>query len=93
MINKTADRLISRRTEYAWPAHSPDLRPLDYWFWGEMDRLIHLRKPNDIPVLKKIIDEAANQMSEEKVRRAVSNFHRRVHLCTQNNGAHFEAEM
>ena len=74
-------------------AHSPDLSPLDYWFWGAMDRLIHLQKPNSIPALKRLINEAAREISENAVKRAVANFNRRVHLCIRNNGAHFEAEM
>ena len=74
-------------------AHIPDLSPLDYWFWGAMDRLIHLQKPNSIPALKRLINEAAREISENAVRRAVANFNRRVHLCICNNGAHFETKM
>ena len=68
-------------------AHSPD------WFWDAMDRIIHLQKPNSIPALKRLINEAAREISENAVRRAVANFNRRVYLCIRNNGAHFEAEM
>ena len=78
---KFPDRLISRRTEHALPAHSPDLR------------LIHLQKPNSIPALKRLINEAAKDISENAVRRAVANYNHRVHLRIRSNGAHFEAEM
>ena len=67
-------------------AHSPNLSLLDYWFWGAMDRLIHLKKKNSIPALKRLINEAAKE-------RAVADFNHRVHLCIRNNGAHFETEM
>ena len=40
-------------------AHSSDLSPLNYWFWGAIDRLIHFQKPNSIRALKKLINEAA----------------------------------
>ena len=58
-----------------------------------MDWLIHLQKPNSIPDLKRLINEAAREKSQNAVKRAVTNFNRRVHLCIRNNGAHFEAEM
>ena len=44
--------------------HSPDLSPMDYWFWGAMDKLIHPQKPNSIPALKRLINEAAREISE-----------------------------
>ena len=68
--------------------HSPDLSPLDYWFWDAMDRLIHLQKQNSISALKRPINEAAREISENSVRRAVTNC-----LCIRNDGVHFEAEM
>ena len=74
-------------------AHSPDLIPLDCWFWSTMDRLIHLQKTNSILALNKLIYEAAGEISKNAVWRAVANFNRRVHLWIRNNGAHFEAEM
>ena len=34
------ERLISRRAEIEWPASSPDLRPLDFYLWGHLDKLV-----------------------------------------------------
>ena len=67
-------------------------RPV-FLFWGAIDRLIHLQKTNSISALRRLINEAAREISENAVKRAVANFNRRVHLCIRNNGAHFEAEM
>ena len=30
-------RVISRRSEIIWPAHSPDLNYLNFWFWGYVE--------------------------------------------------------
>ena len=38
-----------------------------------MDRLIHFKKSNSIPALKRLINEAARTISEIVVRRAVLN--------------------
>ncbi len=93
LAEKFPERVISRRTEHAWPAHSPDLSPLDYWFWGEMDAVVTHNKPEDLQSLKKLINRTAKRISEERVRRAVANFSRRVEKCADRMGGHFEAEL
>ena len=54
-------------------AQRPDLIPLDYWFWGAMDKLIYLQKTNSIPTLKRLFYEAAREISGNAVKRAVAN--------------------
>lgn len=93
LSEKFQERVISRRTDRPWPAHSPDLSPLDYWFWGEMDHVVALKKPETLEDLKRIIEETAAAMEEAQVFRAVNSLRRRVLLCVKNNGGHFEAEM
>ena len=91
---KFCGRLISRRTSRpCMPACSPDLSPLDFWFWGEMDRIIQEKQPDSIEALKQIVNEGAAQMDPGKIRRVCGNFRRRVEKCRENEGAHFEAEM
>jgi len=29
------ENIISLKTDFPWPAHSPDLTPLDFWLWGD----------------------------------------------------------
>ena len=36
LIEKFRGRVISRRTENSWPAHSPDFNSLDFNFWAEV---------------------------------------------------------
>ena len=90
---KFSNRVISRRTDCPWPARSPDLSPLDYWFWSIMEKAVYLQKPRNIPALKRVVEEAAQRVTEEEVRRAVASFSRRARLCSANMGAHFEAEL
>lgn len=93
LAEKFPQRLISRRTNQPWPAHSPDLSPLDFWFWGEMETVVYQRKPETLEDLKKLISNTARRMSEEKVRRAAASFTRRVEICALKQGGHFEAEL
>ena len=40
--------VISRGTEFFWPAHSPDLNPLDFHFWAAAQKQVYLQKPESI---------------------------------------------
>ena len=90
---KFPSRVISRRSDQPWPAHSPDLSPLDYWFWGEMQSIVYSKDPQTIEELKQVVNEAASRITEEKIRKAVNNFYRRLQKCKENGGGHFEAEL
>ena len=34
LTSKFGEKVISCFTERSWPAKSPDLSPMDYWFWS-----------------------------------------------------------
>ena len=87
------DRVISRRTFQPWPASCPDLSPLYFWFWAEMDSIIQEKQPDSIESLKQIASEGAVQMGFEKIILLCDNFRRRVEKCRENEGGHLEAEM
>ena len=35
------DKIIGRNAENFWPPHSPDLNPLDFFFWGKVDACLN----------------------------------------------------
>ena len=40
------DRVIGRGFDIPWPARSPDLTPLDYWYWSVLkDRIYSSGQP------------------------------------------------
>ena len=51
------DKIISHRTEFPWPARSPDLSPLDFFLWRFVKQKIFKSNPKPIPALKKLIQE------------------------------------
>ena len=90
---KFPGRVISRRAVTQWPAHSPDLSPLDYWFWSVMQSAVYKMKPKDLQELQNVVNSAASQIDEEEIRRSIANFSIRAQKCYQNKGGHFEAEI
>ena len=90
---KFPGRVISRRTETPWPAHSPDLSPLDYWFWSALQSVVYMKRPKNLQELKEVVNNAASQIEEQEIRRSIENFSIRTQKCYQNKGGHFEAEL
>ena len=84
------NRLISRRAEVEWPAHSPDLNPLDYTFWGQAMAKVWAEKPKTIDELKAVVENYFASLSEDFVKKCVSNIRKRAELCIQQKGGHFE---
>ena len=83
-------RVISNRLDFSWPAKSPDLNPLDYFFWGAAEAEVYRKKPKTIFDLKKVVENYANQITRDTLHRVADNFMERVKICYQEDGGHFE---
>jgi len=46
------DKLIFRDADHPWPAHSPDLAPLDYILWGSLNDRVCSNNPQTSDALK-----------------------------------------
>ena len=87
----TPARVISRGCEHPWPAHSPDLTPLDYWFWPTLKaRVFHHNPPETINQLKARIEEECDRFTNEEMIAAISNLPRRLEIILEVDGGHFE---
>ena len=48
LAQKFGDRVISRRTDNPWAAHSPDLNPYDFFLWGYAKDNIYAGNPTTL---------------------------------------------
>jgi hypothetical protein len=83
------DRWIGRGGPVAWPARSPGLSPLDYFFWGHMKSLVYAVKSNSrADLLNRIMDSSGAHVKNDcdSVKRAVTSVTRRAQLCIDNQG-------
>ena len=83
-------RLISSREGNAWPAHSPDLTPMDYFLWGHLTSQVYRKNPKTIGDLKKAVRSAVRQVRPDTCRAAVESAQRRAALCLEREGDHLE---
>lgn len=84
------ERWIGRRGTIEWPARSPDLTPLDYFYWGYLKDRVFRTKPQNLDELRqRIIDESA-LIPTEMIQNAINAFYHRLAYCQEVNGEQFE---
>lgn len=80
-------RIIARGFKQNWPAYSPDLTPLDYYFWGTVkDRVYNCFHPASIEELKHRIRAVINDIDEGELRRSILHLPRRLELLIEREG-------
>ena len=87
---KFCGRVISRCGEHEWTPYSPDLNPLDFFFWGHAMAEVFCQKPSTIEELKQVVEDMAANLSGEIIRKVMENFRRRCEACVSANGGAFE---
>ena len=91
--SKFGNRVISRFMDVEQPSRSPDLNPLDFYFWGAAQQKVYDSKVKTIPALKQVVNEFAASISEETIRKVCDNITKRVKLCKQENGGLFQHKL
>lgn len=90
-------RWIGRLGPVAWPPRSPDLTPLDYYFWGHMKSLVYDKRApvNSREELIERIESAADEIrrNPEMIAASVNTMAKRARRCLQKNGNIFENEL
>ena len=84
------NRWISRGVPVLWPPRSPDLNPLDYYFWGYSKDAVYQEAPATRLYMMDRIRRACRAVTLQTLRGVQRNFRRRLILCLENDGSHFE---
>jgi hypothetical protein len=77
------DRLISRKCEIEWAAHSPDLNPPYFYLWRYLKDNVHGNNPQSIGELKAAITAKIREIPKEECVRVIDNL-RDVCKCAFN---------
>ena len=54
-------------TTIAWPAKSPDMSCLDFWFWGVAMEEVRKSRPSTLTELKAVVKAFAESVEPEEV--------------------------
>jgi transposase len=83
---------IGRCGPLEWAPRSPDLTPLDFFFWGVIKEKVYSAKIRNLEHLKARIVSACAEINGnvEMLHRVHENLAKRIHLCMLNDGGHIE---
>ena len=86
------ERWIGRGGPVGWPPRSPDLNPLDFYFWGHIKTMVYVTEVNSEQELRNRIHAAADVIRlQPGLGRACRNsWIRLAQLCIEYNGNNFE---
>jgi len=73
-----------------WPPWSPDLSPPDFFLWGALKGKAYAYKPRTIQELENNIRREIAAISEDVLQATFVNTKRRVQLCLDSGGEHFQ---
>lgn len=81
------DRIISRPL---WPPRSPDLTPLDAFLWGYLKDKVFELPVNTTNELKERITHEIQAINSKMLSNVYANMERRLQVCIQAGGGHFQ---
>ena len=89
------NRLVSFKTDTIWPPKSPDLNPLDFYFWGHIKHLLKERTWDDMDQLKEAIKVCVREVNKDKnlLERVIKQFRSRLSECSKEDGGHFQQKL
>lgn len=73
-----------------WPARSPDITLLDFFFWGFIKNKIYLNRSETLAELRNNFETAMRSITNIHIRNALNAVSRRCQICVEKNGQQFE---
>lgn len=84
-------RWIGRNGTILWPARSPDLNPLDFFYWGAVKEKVYSKNIETIDELRHRIIEAVEFVNNGRFARHIArSFLKRCRACIAAEGRQFE---
>ena len=82
--------LIGKKLDIEWAPHSPDLNPLDFFFWGAAKNEVYKISSEDLADLKKAVTSFARSVTVLECKKVIDNFAVRINACKNRKGCHYE---
>lgn len=80
-------RWIGRNSPFElWPPRSPDITPLDFYFWGTVKNKVYKTRPRNREELCAKIRRACREISIPELRRVANHNRKRIEKCIQIEG-------
>ena len=77
-------------TDIARPARSPNLQPLDFYYWAFAQKKVHSAKPTTVDKLINVVNRFSEEHRENVLHSVALNVLKRGNLCVQQNGGNLK---
>ena len=84
------DRIISKKSNFAWPPRSPDLSAADFFLWGYLKGRVYINKRQTIQSLKESIRQEIKNLQPKTLRVFMENVLKRTIICQQEKGGYLK---
>lgn len=84
------NRICARGTDFSWPPYSPDLTPLDYWFWSALKTFVGAKCPKNLDEVESVVREFCSAVTPTMVKKAIHDMPARLECLKDRGGTHFE---
>lgn len=84
------NRWIGRNGFQNWPPRSPDLTPPDSFLWGYVKGIVYNTPSTTPDNMKQRIREAFRTIDPQMLANVAEDFEKRIRLCLESGGRHFE---
>lgn len=74
-----------------WPPYSPDLNPMDYSVWSILEARACAKPHKNLESLRQSLQREWAKIPAHELRAITENFPKRLRLCIQAKGGHFES--
>lgn len=90
-LNEYFPSWIGTFGQIRWPPRSPDLTPLDFFLWGYVKDLVYRNRYNSVQELQNEVKRIISNIHHAKISKSTGReIIKRVRICIQQNGSHFE---
>ena len=77
---------------HMWPPNSPDLNPVDYCIWGELERRVYRgRTITTVDELKEALTAEWKKFPQETINSSIDSFTKRLQRAVEMEGSHVES--
>ncbi|GBM09709.1 hypothetical protein AVEN_186414-1 [Araneus ventricosus] len=84
------DRWIGRNGPTPWPPRSPDITPLDFFFWGYIKDRVFATQIADDEELKARIQTTVCTITEDMLKNTLRELEYRLDILRATKGAHVD---
>lgn len=88
--NRFGEHWIGTNGPVRWPPRSPDLTCIDFFLWPHLKNIVYSTAVYTREDLENRVRMAFNNITPEQLQNVQQNVIKRVRLCRDQNGGHFE---